>query len=311
MSSQHDASPPEPNRLVELATLFAASRAVFFDVLDDEHHWVPAPGSLAERDLHNSESGPAGEWGENPVRHMFTVVGSYLLTATGHLGGLAVLHASQEALFAPPLLVRAIIENCARVIWVLGMDASDPTRSRVARALLEEILSAGEAKTVAGRLSGKTGEHYEAAQENYLALRDQYIPGLFSNCTREELLGENTLDRQVRPSPEACVLWMYENIAAQGAGVTKEQAQGVYGFLCNMTHPTLYPVRDMLEWVEQEGRLQSYLQLDINFLGRQASAAVITFYNAISLVMSYFGWRSERFSEWEALIDRTLPGTFV
>ena len=107
-------------------------------------------------------------------------------------------------------------------------------------------------------------------------------------------------------------MWMHKCINAAGSGITERQGRGVYGFLCNMTHPTLYPVRQMTAWQHgPEGHLESHLSIDLDFLGRLAGAAVVTYFNAISLLMGYMGWTSDRFSAWEELIDRTLPGTFL
>lgn len=124
---QH-ASPEAERRLLELAGLFAACREVFFDIGQGEFHWVPATESLATFDLANAEEGPAGRWGEAPVHQMVNVVANYLLIASSHLGALATLHARQEVLLSPPLLVRAVIENCARAVWGL------PSTTRRARA---------------------------------------------------------------------------------------------------------------------------------------------------------------------------------
>jgi len=162
VSHWQQSSPDAERRLGALAELFARSRAAFFDIAQDEHHWLPRPGSLAEGDIGNGELGPAGPWGDQPVWRTINVVANYLLTATGHLGGLAVLHAGQEVMFSPPALVRSVIENCAHAFWVLGLDEPRRTRVRVARAHLEELESAEHDKAVRGWLSGESGESYQA-----------------------------------------------------------------------------------------------------------------------------------------------------
>jgi hypothetical protein len=305
------ASPGAEKRLTELAELFSISRALFFE-LQDDYHWMPGTDSLAEHDLRNTEVGPNRAWGEDPVRRKFDVVGNYLLTVSGHLGGLATLHAGQEVLFSPPLLVRAIIENCARAVWVLAVDDPNGTRTRVSRAYLEELFSAEDAKAVAGRLSDKSGETYEAAASAYRNLRDEELPALFNGVSRETL-GKKELEGQSLPRPEGCALWMYEEVSRIGTGISGRQAQGVYGFLCNMTHPTLYPVRQMTDWHQVEGsdHLESHLSLDLPFLEKLAGAAIVTHFNTASLFMSYMGWKSARHSAWEDVIERTLPGTFT
>ena len=63
---QH-AAPGTETRLRELAEPFATSRAAFFDIAQDENHWLPNLESLAQRDLMNGEVGPNGPWGELPV----------------------------------------------------------------------------------------------------------------------------------------------------------------------------------------------------------------------------------------------------
>lgn len=296
-------------RLNELATLFAGCREAFFDILD-EFHWQHTSESMAAFDLANSVDGPAGPWGELPVRVMMRVVADYLVIASSHLGGLATLHAGHEVLLSPPLLVRAIIENCARAIWVLAIDDMHTTQTRVARAHLEEFLSAEEAKTVSGRLGEKSSPTHTDAAAHYRELRDRILPALFEDVTRETLAAKQ-LGGQQLPRPEQCVIWMYEEVHKLGVGVTGRQGQGAYGLLSNMTHPTLYPLRQMTAWDQHAGtHAESYLALDVAFIDKLAGAAVVPFYNAVSLLLSYMGWKSERFSAWESQIDVALPGTF-
>ncbi len=190
---------------------------------------------------------------------MVNVVANYLLIARSHLGALATLYADQEVLLSPPLLVRAVIENCARAVWVLAIDDPKSTRVRVTRAYLEEWRSAEEAKTVSGRMGQKSSATYEDAATHYRNLRNSVLPGRFHDVTRESL-GEKQLEGQRLPSPEKCVVWMYEQISAVATGVSGREGQGVYGFLSNMTHPTLYPLRDMTGWRQaDEEHLESFL----------------------------------------------------
>ena len=74
----------------------------------------------------------------------------------------------------------------------------------MARAFLEEVLSAQQAKDVAGRLGDKQSETYLLAAEEYRELRDTTLPSLFDNVTREQLGGKPpTLDGQELLGPEA------------------------------------------------------------------------------------------------------------
>lgn len=306
-----DGPPGAKTRLAELARLYDGTRAVYFDIAHNENNWTPSLNSPLERDLDNVENGPAGPWGDGPVRQVVGTVGGYFLAAVGHLGGLAALHVGHEVLFSPGPLVRAILENCARIMWVLAPDDPQGTRVRVARGYLEELLSAEQVKTVVGRLADKSNDRYRSASADYRALRDTLIPGLFMGATRADL-GEHTLDGQRRLRLEECVKWMYERTSAGGTGISADQGVGLYGFLCSMTHPTLYPARELtLLRQRSDGTMERYLRLDLDLLGKLAGAAITTFYSAFSLLMWYFGWVSPKKDEWEGLIEAVLPGTLV
>jgi hypothetical protein len=231
-------SPADVNeRLVELAHLFVDCRASFFDTAD-QFHWIPEPGSAAARaaaDLPSPDPEVDEPRGETGHRLIAEVVQTYLLTASGHLGGLASLYASGEVFFPPAALVRAVIENCAHAMWVIGSDPTENPEARLARAYLEELLSAEEAKKNAGRLGDKAGPIHVQANEDYQALKRQILDR-FTGSTKAEL-GDLMLLGQRLPNPEACVTWMYA-LLGRGAGSTvgDRAALGIYGFLSNMTH---------------------------------------------------------------------------
>lgn len=95
-----------------------------------------------------------------------------------------------------------------------------------------------------------------------------------------------------------------------GSTVGKRVALGIYDYLSNVTHPTLYPTRQMEEWVERPGHpgeLVTQIAVDVDFLERQAQAAVVLFYNALSYARSYFGWSFEVHDELTLRIDKVLP----
>lgn len=308
-------SPADVNdRLVELAHLFVDCRSAFFDTAD-AFHWTPEPGSVAASaaaDLPSPDPTIEQPRGETGHRLIAEVVQTYMLTASGHLGGLASLYASGEVFFPPAALVRAVIENCAHAMWVIGSDRTERSENRLARAYLEELLSAEEAKKNAGRLGDKEGPIHVQADEDYRALKRQIL-ARFPGSTKAEL-GELTLLEQRLPNPEACVTWMYA-LLRRGAGSTvgDRAALGIYGFLSNMTHPTLYPARQLRDWTDDPatGHRVAHLRLDVGFLERQASAAVSAFYNALSYVTSYFGWSTELHDELTSKIEVKMPGLLV
>ena len=163
----------------------------------------------------------------------------------------------------------------------------------------------------AGRLGAKTDPIHLQANDYYKVLKGQILtrfPG-----TDAETLGKRTLNGQTLLNPEATVAWMYalaEKAAASSVG--DRAALGIYGVLSHMTHPTLYPARQLREWTDDPaaGHPVAYLRLDLDFLERQASAAVMAFYNALTYVTSYFGWPTSVHDGLTAKIDETMPTFF-
>jgi hypothetical protein len=301
-------------RLIEIADLFVASRGAFFETAD-RFHWTPAPGSpaaIAAADLPSPDpaiTAPRG--GETGHRLIAEVVQTYLLTASGHLGGLASLHKSGEVIFPTPALIRSTIENCAHAVWVLGDDTDTSPNNRLARAYLEELVSAEEAKKNAGRMRAKTHPSHVRANAYYQALKSEILER-FPEATPESL-GARTLNGQTLPNLESAVAWMYELTKTFGGTIDGRTGTGIYGLLSNKTHPTLYPARERRIWVEnpESGHHEALLRIDIKATENDARAALAAFYNALNYTTSYFGWPTDVVDELTAVIDGTMPTFFV
>lgn len=308
MAYWHHAPVYVDDRLLELAHLLVDCREAFFQTAD-RFHWDPAPGSGAAKaaaELPSPDPAITDPRGETGHRLIAEVVSTYLLTASGHLGGLASLYASGEVIFPTAPLIRATIENCAHVVWVIGREHEEPSENRLARAYLEELLSAEEAKKNAGRLGPKTGPTHAQANDHYKTLKNQ-ITERFG--TDAETLGTRTINGQTLPGPENCVVWMYALAEEFGSPIDNRTAAGIYGTLSNMTHPTLYPARQMRVWSDDpaHGHPVAHLKLDLGYMERQASAALAAFYNAMSWVTSYFGWSTSVLDGLETKIEEKLP----
>ena len=310
--SQH---PPADivSRLVEIADLFAACRDAFFETAD-RFHWTPAqrsPAAHTAAELPSPDPAVAEPRGETGHRLIAEVVQTYLLTASGHLGGLASLYASGEVIFPTPALIRSTIENCAHAVWVLGEDPDEPSENRLARAYLEELVSAEEAKKNAGRMHTKTHPSYVLANKHYTTLKGEIVarfPG-----TTTVALGSRTLNGQSLPNPEAAVSWMYELTRSYGGTIDSRTGTGIYGFLSNMTHPTLYPARQRREWAEDPvtGHQVAYLRVDLGSAENGARAALAAFYNVLTYTTSYFGWPTAVIDELSAKIEASMPTFFL
>lgn len=123
-----ETSPETSKRLSEIADLLLGFRETFHQICD-HYHWSPAPGSLADQasaELPSPDPLIEDRHGETGHRLIEEVVQVYLLAASGHLGALASLYKSGEVFSSPPLLMRAVIENCAHAVWVLGENPEEP-----------------------------------------------------------------------------------------------------------------------------------------------------------------------------------------
>ncbi|MGC5225448.1 hypothetical protein ACPW96_23025 [Micromonospora sp. DT81.3] len=304
-------SPAFSARMAELSALFSACRDAFHETADT-YHWTPAPGSPAASDaaaLPSPDPAISDPQGETGHRLIAEVVQIFLLSASGQMGGLASLFKDGEVLFSPPLLIRAVIENCAHAGWVLGEDG-ESAEDRLARVYLEELKSAEEAKKNAGRLRGKVDPTYLRTEATYKMLKTQILTR-FSGATKADL-GLWRLNGQELPGLEAAVKWMYSLTEAAGGTIDQDVASGIYGLLSNLTHPTLYPVREQRQWVHDAatGHAVAQLRVEVNSVENDARAALAAFYNALNYTTSYFGWPTTVLTALEKKIEATIPDFF-
>ena len=194
-----ETSPETSKRLSEIADLLLGFRETFHQICD-HYHWSPAPGSPADQasaELPSPDPLIEDRHGETGHRLIEEVVQVYLLAASGHLGALASLYKSGEVFSSPPLLIRAVIENCAHAVWVLGENPEEPSEDRLARAYLEELLSAEEAKKNTGRMRAKSDPSYMSFEAEYKAPKRQIL-ARFPDATSESL-GKHYLCGQTLP----------------------------------------------------------------------------------------------------------------
>lgn len=208
----------------------------------------------------------------------------YMSAASEYLGGLAVLYATKEVVFPPGPLIRAVLEHCARVFWVLQQGDS-PLEDKLARLYLEELLSAEQAKTTAGRLEGKDSDQYHARKAAFKALRVE-AEGAFGEAILDEH-GRATIRSQQLIGLQDCVAWMYEFLSHP---LRHRQGHGVYDYASNISHPTLYTHFDMWGRGEVDGQPALVSHLSVDDHEKRVGMAVVPFYEALGHLSSYNGW---------------------
>lgn len=302
-------APPGTDELLgNLADLLLACRDTFHEIAD-RYHWEPRPGSGAFDDAAALPSDPgvpktATSTGHRMIRDVVQV---FLVTAAGHLGGLASLYRSGEVMFAAAPLVRAVLENCAHVVWLLD-DASEVSpEDRLARAYLEELTSAKMDRDTWRRLHG----HVDESVALHLVDVKAQIRERFPDAVRL-MKNDPLIHGQELPSLRGAVVRMFEISHKLGGTIDGPRGAGVYDLYSNLTHPTVYPVRRMRRWSAdaEHGHMVADLSISLDDVVTSARAALAAFYNSLNYATTYFGW-DEALNELTATIDAKLPGFFV
>lgn len=301
------------DRLGELAQTLSACREAFHETAN-EFHWEPAAGSGAAQAAMFLPSPdpvidkPIGETGHRLIAEAIQI---FLFNTAAHLGSWAALLRAAEVVATPPLLLRAVIENCAHAVWVTGNDPTEAPEDRLARAYLEELKSAEEAKMNAGRLRGKSDPTYTRTADAYKKVKAD-IAARFRDSTPEEL-SKYRLHGQELPGLEDSVRWMYDLTASFGGTIDATVASGIYGLLSNLTHPTLYTVREMRVWTKDEktGRNVANVCVTIESVEKDVRLALAAFYNAMNYVTGYYGWPETALRTLESKIEAVILDFFI
>lgn len=233
-----------------------------------------------------------------------------MITGAGLLGEIAACFDRGEVFYLPPIGFRAVLENCARTMRVLGADPAEGPQARLARAYLEALVSAEQSSMQGSRL-GADPDLLKRKKGEFQQLRSQIIT-VFPGTTMDDLGGKvRQISGQQLLGPEKGVEWMFELLAAEAdSTISVRQALGIYGLLSNFTHPTLHVTREMRQWAQDGDDVVSVHQLDLDFVERQARLGVVVFYNAMAYVASYFGWPRTEVDTLTGRIESVMPGTF-
>jgi hypothetical protein len=289
------------SRFGELAELFSECRKAFRDVAASTN-WLPAPKSPAANDIQKlAEHDPA--YPQTVAPKISMVLYFYLYAASEHLGSLGALYTMQEVLISPGVLLRCVLEHCAVSMWVLQR-GDGALEDRLARAYLEELASAEEAKKTSGRLLGKTANQHQDQAAQFKALREE-AELIFGEPPFDDK-GRASIRDQYRLGPTETVVWMLGFMSQPRAAT---EAAGVYDYLSNLSHPTLYPHYQLWMRPDDNGEIQSTMNLDAH--EKQVRLAVIPYYETLTYVMSYHGWPPAPQERLTAVMERVLPGVFV
>jgi hypothetical protein len=291
----------QAKRFAELAELFLRCRAAWRAVTTETQGHA-APDSLAASDTQKI----AEEIAPPHPRASLVIpaaVQRYMLAASEQFGGLAALYAAQEVLYSPSALARSLLEHCASAAWVLGFDG-EPVENRLARAYREELKSAEEAKKNARRLFDKKHPEYQRVAEDFKRCSKE-IEAVFPGGWTTDDDGRRLLHGQSLPGLEDSVAWLLSEFLSRAH--TRDVGRGTYGYISNLSHPTLYRISGVWSVEERDGERFAVLAVRIEDHDKLAQLIIGPYYELLARVITYHGWPGVQHRELTKQIDRLLP----
>jgi hypothetical protein len=212
------------------------------------HHTEDSPMAADLKSL-KRKFGPGGDWQGDELNHALTSAMVFLVVQEQHIQALAALLRQQLVFFSIAPIARSVLELSGRVAWLL--DTRIDSRTRAARGFLGQIEDATKAKRTAYALDMKHASKFgqrlhdvrkvtaparfdeseiETMKDGVMLIRKQRLPGL-----RDSL----RINEEVHQNP-----W---------------NAGGMYDYLSNATHPTLYTALEMfsVDGQTSSGRMTS------------------------------------------------------
>ncbi|RYF59886.1 MAG: hypothetical protein EOO27_07830 [Comamonadaceae bacterium] len=293
-------SPSDSDRLNELASALTAGRDAYYRIAE-EHNWVPAPGSPAEADantLNGRTPTAVAEGRLAEFRLISEAVATFLELGVHHCGALAALFQAGEVYGPPYGALRSVIEDCAYTLWMIG-EPGDSASDRLARAYVHNLFSAESAKAVQGQFAPKNTDAFVGRTEAFKNIRKDAAEA-FPN-TSEDNINLRVVDGQRYPKPlENFTIALFKMVEDHAGGtMTKRQSEGLYNYLSNGTHPTLYVLREM--------RRSSKLVVDIAFLESVTRLATVSLLFTLESVCNYFGWPTSDVDDFAKAITHAFP----
>lgn len=290
-------------RLAKLALLLRGCRDASARVGAD-HHRIAAPGSVCAADLAVFRALAA----VGDERLVLEAVIGYLELAAAQCAGLAALFETGEVVAAPWPLTRATLEDCARARWIIGSEPADETAlNRLARAYIDNDLSAEYEKKISGYLQGHRSSACLAATARFTRLRAE-IATVFPGPDGHDF-GKRTINGQVCLGPTDTVRWFFDLLARSAAlAVDTKAPTAIYDLLSTHTHPTLHSAHARHLFAADNTGPTAPPTIDIAGIEWLACLAVLGVYDAVSTTHRYCGWEFDPDGRFESLIDRVLPG---
>lgn len=230
--------------------------------------------------------------------------------ADGFMGAIEALFRVRQVTHAVPYLCRAVLEHAHKICWLLearetvdGEVRPVTLVDRAARAYLEELYSRRHLRDTLEKLRPQDRDAVCATRAGYRTMKIETIPALFTDVQLDGEPPTWSINGQRWRGPAWLADWYART---RGGG-----SEGAYDALSAMSHPTLYSIREFIEYEEVGDQLRRRRTIPQEFLLRVAGGAVVTHWRACLDLASYFGWDRSALDEWAGAINQWRPDSIT
>ena len=278
----------DPQRIHELRSVIEQAAETAAKYLDAPV-WEPSPGSEGAAEVANAETGPAGSWGESPVRTAHALTHALMDAALAHLRALALLYVDSPPEMAPTTIARSVMETAATAWWI--MEPGIGTRSRVARVTSERLRSALEAAKAIGNLppTVNPADYSETEQQVH-----QYATDLGLTAAA----GDVRINGQVRRNSTDLISLLFETETE----LNRSQARLVYPVYSGVAHGLLYGIMQFLRPADVNGEIRLLWQIDPHITDAVVSYTLAVVIAAMDRVLAVMAWDATNWDTWKSTL---------
>lgn len=279
----------DPERIRELRSVLIEAANAAAPYLNSPS-WEPAAGSEGAAEITTTETGPAGPWGENPVRTTHALTHALMDTVLTHVRGLALLYVGEPPAMSTVTVARSAMESASTAWWI--MEPGIGARYRVARVTAERLRSSLEASKAITHLTGPVNPR------DYSETEDQ-VRNYATALGLSAAAGDPRIERQVRPNSTDLITRLFETDSA----LTRSQARLIYPTYSGVAHALLYGIMQFLRPVETNGKVILQWQTDPQITDAVASYTLAVMIAAMDRTVLVMGWDAANWDAWKSSLS--------
>lgn len=253
--------------------------------------WEPTPGSEGDAELHNTEQGAAGPWGDIPVRTAYAFANAGITAVLDQLTALEVLTRPLTPALATTVVARSAVEIGSGVWWL--MEPGLGARRRVARCGAEEMESALRAHQAATKLGGGSDLQEYLDQKTRVSAR---LTGLGLSIAGGGFTP--SVDGEKRPDATTLTTDCLSQLLSS--------ASVIYNVYSAVTHGTLYGLMQHFEVDPGDpGKLTWTSSLPV--MEASVQAALVVCLLSVDRIIEVMGWDAAAWDEWKSELAEAFP----